>query len=123
MSVAMGLSASRASMARAWLGGRSGGDVSVVCLRRVAAWCLTHVWRLDHRFGSGRVCEQVVQLLHHEASAVMRGSYSERIGKALFGALAQVSWLAGSMASDVGRQSLAQHYYIRTLNLAMGAGG
>jgi hypothetical protein len=74
---------------------------------------ITHMRRLDHRFGSGRVREQVVQLLHHEASAVMRGSYSERTGKALFGALAQVSWLAGSMASDVGRQSLAQRYYIR----------
>ncbi|XVV02493.1 hypothetical protein ACQPW3_34825 [Actinosynnema sp. CA-248983] len=83
---------------------------------------IAHLRRLDHRYGSGRVREQVVQLLHREADTVMHGSYSERTGKALLGAVAQASWLAGSMASDVGRHSLAQRYYIQTLNLAMSAG-
>lgn len=83
---------------------------------------IAHLRRLDHRYGSGRVREQVVQLLHREASTVMHGSYSEKTGKALLGAVAQASWLAGSMAADVGRHSLAQRYYIQTLNLAMSAG-
>lgn len=83
---------------------------------------IAHLRRLDHHYGSGRVREEVVQLLHREASTVMHGSYSERTGQALLGAVAQVSWLAGSMAADVGRHSLAQRYYIQTLNLAMSAG-
>ncbi len=83
---------------------------------------IAHLRRLDHRYGSGRVREQIVQLLHREASTVMHGSYSEKTGKALLGAVAQASWLAGSMAADVGRHSLAQRYYIQTLNLAMSAG-
>lgn len=83
---------------------------------------IAHIRRLDHRYGSGRVREQVVQLLHRESNTVMHGTYSEKTGKALLGAVAQVSWLAGSMAADVGRHSLAQRYYIQTLNLAMSAG-
>lgn len=80
---------------------------------------LAHLRRLDHRYGSGRIREQVVQVLHREANTAMHGTYSERVGKALLGAVAQASWLAGSMAADVGRHSLAQRYYIQTLNLAM----
>ncbi len=83
---------------------------------------IAHLRRLDHRYGSGRVREQVVQMLHREANTVMHCTYSERTGKALLGAVAQTSWLAGAMAADVGRHSLAQRYYIQTLNLAMSAG-
>ncbi len=83
---------------------------------------IAHLRRLDHRYGSGRVREQVVQMLHREANTVMHGTYSEKTGKALLGAVAQASWLAASMAADVGRHSLAQRYYIQTLNLAMSAG-
>lgn len=83
---------------------------------------IAHLRRLDHRYGSGRVREQVVHLLHREASSVIHGSYSEKTGKAFLGAVAQASRLAGSMAADVGRHSLAQRYYVQTLNLAMSAG-
>lgn len=83
---------------------------------------IAHLRRLDHRYGSGRVREQVVQMLHREANTVMHGTYSEKTGKALLGAVTQASWLAASMAADIGRHSLAQRYYIQTLNLAMSAG-
>jgi len=82
---------------------------------------IAHLRRLDFRYGSGRVREQVVQLLHREARTIMHCTYSERTGRALFGAVAQASRLAGSMAADVGRHSLAQRYYIQTLNLSMSA--
>jgi hypothetical protein len=83
---------------------------------------IAHLRRLDHRYGSGRVREQIVRLPHREAGTVIHGSYSEKTGKALLGAVAQASWLAGSMGADVGRHSLAQRYYTQTLNLAMSAG-
>ncbi len=101
---------------------RSGGRRVGMADVEVLTEHLAHLRRLDHRYGSGRVREQVVQLLHREANTVMHGTYSERIGKALLGAVAQASWLAGSMAADVGRHSLAQRYYIQSLNLAMSAG-
>lgn len=61
-------------------------------------------------------------MLHREANTVMHGTYSGKNGKALLGAVTQASWLAASMTADVGRHSLAQPYYIQTLNLAMSAG-
>ncbi len=63
-----------------------------------------------------------MQLLHREANTIRHGSYAEQTGKALLSAVAQVSWLAGLMAADVGRHTLAQRYYLQALNLAMGAG-
>jgi hypothetical protein len=83
---------------------------------------LDHLRRLDHRYGAGRIREQVVQLLNREANTTLHGSYSEKTGKALFSAVAQASWLAGWTSEDVGRPALAQRYYIQALNLAMGAG-
>jgi hypothetical protein len=83
---------------------------------------IAHLRRLDFRHGSGRVREQVVQVLHREASTVMHGTYPEKTGKALLSAVAQASRLAGSMAADVGSHSLAQRYHIQTLNLAMSTG-
>jgi len=83
---------------------------------------IAHLRRLDHRYGSGRVREQLVQVLHREANTILHGTYSEKTGRALLGAVAQASWLAGSMAADIGRHSLAQRYYVQTLNLAMSAG-
>lgn len=82
---------------------------------------IQHLRRLDHRFGSGRVRDQVVQLLNREANTILHGTYSEATGRALLSTVSQASWLAGSMAADVGRHSLAQRYYIQTLNLAMAA--
>jgi hypothetical protein len=83
---------------------------------------LDHLRRLDHRYGAGRVREQVVALLNREANTILHGSYSEKTGKALFSAVAHVSWLAGWTAHDTNRHALTQRYYIQALNLAMGAG-
>jgi tetratricopeptide (TPR) repeat protein len=104
------------STARA--GGRRVGMADVEILTEQ----VTHLHRLEHRYGSGRVREQAVQLLHREASIVLHGSYTEKTGKALLGAVAQASWLAAGMAADVGRHSLAQRYDIQALDLAMAAG-
>ncbi len=78
--------------------------------------------KLGEQFGSGRVREQVVVLLHREANQLLHGSYSEKAGKALLSGVAQATQLAGFMAADVGRDALAQRYYIQALDLAMRAG-
>ena len=82
---------------------------------------VVHLGRLDHRYGAGRVREQVVALLHREANEFLHGAYSEKTGQALLTAVAKATRLAGYTAADLGRHSLAQRYYIQGLDLAMRA--
>ncbi|MGH3871776.1 MAG: hypothetical protein ACRDSR_09750, partial [Pseudonocardiaceae bacterium] len=104
------------SVARA--GGRRVGMADVEILTEQ----VTHLRRLDYRYGSGRLRLQVVSLLHHEADQLVHGTYSAKTGKALLSAVAQVTKLAGFTAADVGRAALAQRYFIQALDLAMAAG-
>ncbi|MBV9012743.1 MAG: hypothetical protein JO272_11965 [Pseudonocardiales bacterium] len=83
---------------------------------------VTQLRQLDYRYGSGRLREQVVVLLHREANQLLHGTYSEKTGKALLTAVAQATKLAGVTAADVGRPALAQRYYIQGLDLAMAGG-
>jgi DNA-binding XRE family transcriptional regulator len=83
---------------------------------------VAHLRRMDLRYGSGRIRERAVQLLHHAATTLLHGSYSDSTGRALLTAVAQSARLAASTAVDVGRYALAQRYYIQALNLAMNAG-
>ncbi len=83
---------------------------------------ITHLSKLGHQYGSGRVRGQVVQLLHREANQLLHGSYSEKTGRALLSAVATATKTAGWMSGDVGRHALAQRYYIQALDLAMRAG-
>jgi hypothetical protein len=64
---------------------------------------LTHLRRLDHRYGAGRVREQVVAVVNRAANLTLHGSYSDATGRALLEAVAHGTWLAGLMASDLGR--------------------
>jgi hypothetical protein len=52
------------------------------------------VRQLNYRYGSGRLREQVVSLLHHEADQLLHGTYSAKTGKALLTAVAQATKLA-----------------------------
>ncbi|MCA1671587.1 MAG: hypothetical protein LC799_05100, partial [Actinobacteria bacterium] len=83
---------------------------------------INHLNKLGIQFGSGRVREQMVVLLNREANQLLHGSYTEKIGKALLSAIAQATRTVGYMAADVGRDALAQRYYIQALDMAMRAG-
>jgi hypothetical protein len=100
------------------VGGRRIGMTDVEILTDNVA----HLRRMDLRYGSGRIRDRAVELLHHAATTLLQGSYSDSTGRALLTAVAQSARLAASMAVDVGRQALAQRYYIQALNLAMNAG-
>ncbi len=104
------------STARA--GGRRVGMAEVEILTEQ----VTQLRQLDYRYGSGRLREQVVSLLHREANQLLHGTYSDKTGKALLTAVAQATKLAGFTAADVGRAALAQRYFIQGLDLAMAAG-
>jgi hypothetical protein len=83
---------------------------------------VAHLRQMDFRYGSGQIRERAVQLLRHEATRLLHGSYSDPTGRALLTGVAQAARLAASTAADVGRHALAQRYYIQALNLAMNAG-
>ncbi|MGB6161186.1 MAG: hypothetical protein WCF33_22545 [Pseudonocardiaceae bacterium] len=83
---------------------------------------VTQLRQLDYRYGSGRLRERVVSLLHREANQLLHGTYSDKTGKALLTAVAQATKLAAYTAADAGRPALAQRYYIQGLDLAMAAG-
>lgn len=83
---------------------------------------LAHLRRLDHRYGAGRVREQVVTVVNRAANLALHGSYSDAAGRALLEAVAHGTWLAGLMASDLGRHTLVQRYYTQSLNVATSAG-
>ncbi len=104
------------STARA--GGRRIGMADVEILTEQ----IIHLGQLDHRYGSGRVREQIVALLHRESNELLHGTYSEKTGRALLTAVAKATRLAGYTAADVGRHALAQRYYIQGLDLTMRAG-
>jgi hypothetical protein len=83
---------------------------------------LAHLRRLDHRYGAGRVREQVVSVVNRASNLALHGSYTDATGRALLEAVAHGTWLAGLMASDLGRHALAQRYYTQSLNVAVCAG-
>lgn len=56
-----------------------------------------------------------------DAAPLLLGSYSDEVGRALFGATAELTRLAGWMAFDTGQQEAAQRYYIQALRLARAA--
>ncbi|MGH3928544.1 MAG: hypothetical protein ACRDTF_01040, partial [Pseudonocardiaceae bacterium] len=83
---------------------------------------ITQLSKLGTQYGSGRVREQTVQLLHREANQLLHGTYSEKTGRALLSAVARATRTVGWMSGDVGRHALAQRYHIQALDLAMRAG-
>ncbi|MFI5774276.1 sporulation protein [Streptomyces sp. NPDC051658] len=78
--------------------------------------------RWDSKYGGGDWRSSMVpECLRVDAAPLLLGSYSDEVGRALFGAAAELTRLAGWMAFDTGQQEAAQRYYIQALRLARGA--
>lgn len=78
--------------------------------------------RWDSKYGGGDWRSGLVpECLRVEAAPLLLGAYSDEVGRALFGATAELTRLAGWMAFDTGQQEAAQRYYIQALRLARAA--
>lgn len=78
--------------------------------------------RWDSKYGGGDWRSSMVpECLRMDAAPLLLGSYSDEVGRALFGATAELTRLAGWMAFDTGQQEAAQRYYIQALRLARAA--
>jgi hypothetical protein len=97
---------------------RQVGQADIETIREVTRTFL----RLDNLFGGGRARPTVVRYLHDEVAPLLReGRYSERAGRDLFCAAAELTRLAGWMAYDLEQHGLAQRYLIQALRLAQEA--
>ncbi|WP_037602399.1 hypothetical protein [Streptacidiphilus rugosus] len=78
--------------------------------------------RWDSRYGGGDWRSSMVpECLRRDAAPLLLASYSDEVGRALFGATAELTRLAGWMAFDTGQHEAAQRYYIQALRLARAA--
>lgn len=77
---------------------------------------------LDHQFGAGHVRPVIVHYLNGVVVGLLNGSYTESVGRELFGAVARLTELAGYTAVDTGQPGLAQRHYIQALRLSQAAG-
>ncbi|MBO2461538.1 transcriptional regulator [Actinomadura violacea] len=77
---------------------------------------------LDHQFGGGHARTAAVQYLHSQVTPLLRGNYTEAVGRQLFGVASQFTYKTGAMAYDIGCHGLARRYFIQALNLAHSAG-
>ncbi len=76
---------------------------------------------LDHKYGGGRFRANVVGMLHDHATPLLRGTYSHKVGRALYSAVGELTTLAGWLAFDSNQNALAQRYYWGGLRLAQSA--
>jgi tetratricopeptide (TPR) repeat protein len=78
--------------------------------------------RWDSRYGGGDWRSSMVpECLRQDAAPLLLGCYTDEVGRALFGATAELTRLAGWMAFDTGQHEAAQRYYIQALRLARAA--
>jgi transcriptional regulator with XRE-family HTH domain len=78
--------------------------------------------QLDDRFGGGHARQALIQYLSTDAERMLNGRYSDTVGRALFGAVAEATLLGAWMSYDSAPASaLAQGYFVQALALAQAA--
>ncbi|MFS0697599.1 regulator, partial [Streptomyces nitrosporeus] len=77
---------------------------------------------LDNAYGGGHARQALVRYLEHETEPMLRGTYTEAVGRRLFSAAADLTRLAGWTSYDIGAHGLAQRYFVQALRLAQAAG-
>ncbi|MFI0424165.1 hypothetical protein [Spongiactinospora sp. 9N601] len=99
------------------IGRRVGHDVVALLDQRLAA--LRH---LDDQVGAGEVYSTATAELRLITGLLRRASYSDTVGRALYGCAAEASRLAGWCAYDAGHHAAAERHFIAALRSAAGAG-
>jgi hypothetical protein len=77
--------------------------------------------RMDFQFGGGYARTALAQFFAHDVHPLLEGKFSDKVGRELFSAAAEVAQLLGWTAYDDGRHGLAQRYLVQGLRLAQAA--
>ncbi|MFF3035748.1 sporulation protein [Streptomyces rubiginosohelvolus] len=79
--------------------------------------------RWDSKYGGGNwKANSVTVCLQERAAPLLRGSFTDEVGRDLFSVAAELSRLAGWTAFDVGQHDVAQRHFIQALRLARAGG-
>ncbi|MFF8658170.1 sporulation protein [Streptomyces huasconensis] len=79
--------------------------------------------RWDSKYGGGNwKADSVTVCLKERAAPLLRGSFTDAVGRELFSVTGELSRLAGWTAFDVGRHDVAQRHFIQALRLARAGG-
>jgi hypothetical protein len=125
-------SAALLPLAAGWLGeaeargrkAQSGGTVMVGAAEVAAVRQITAAFHAtDEMVGGGHGRDAVVQYLVSDVAAYLKGRFrSERVRSDMFGAAAELAYLAGWKGHDMSMEGLAQRYYTHALQLAHESG-
>ncbi|AEW95664.1 MULTISPECIES: helix-turn-helix domain-containing protein [Streptomycetaceae] len=74
--------------------------------------------QLDDRFGGEHARQSVIQYLSQDVAPLLKGTYTESVGRALFSTVAECTLLAGWMSYDACHHGLAQRYFLQALRFA-----
>ncbi|WP_346010637.1 hypothetical protein [Streptomyces sp. SID5910] len=77
--------------------------------------------QLDDQFGGDHARRALIQYLSNDVAPLLRGRYTEQVGRALFSTVAEATLLAGWMSYDACHHGLAQRYFLQALRLAQDA--
>ena len=100
-------------------GSRTIGSRDVAALRDAA----DEARRWDSKYGGGNWrTAALTRCLREEAAPLLRGTYSDRTGRDLFAATAELCRVAAFSFLDAGHHDRAQRYFIQALRLARAAG-
>ncbi|MFD4665969.1 sporulation protein [Streptomyces halstedii] len=79
--------------------------------------------RWDSKYGGGNwKANSVTVCLQERAAPLLRGSFTDDVGRDLFSVTSELSRLAGWTAFDVGQHDVAQRHFIQALRLARAGG-
>jgi transcriptional regulator with XRE-family HTH domain len=93
------------------------GDADVEAVRVMQA----SLKAIDDRHGGGVALPMAVEYLRGEVAALLQGRYRDPVGRALFGATAELTLGVGWMAYDAGKHGLAQRYMAQALRMSHAA--
>ncbi len=77
--------------------------------------------QLDDQFGGDHARHSVIQYLNNDVTPMLRGQYTEQVGRVLYSTVAEATLLAGWMSYDACHHGLAQRYFLQALRLAQDA--
>ncbi|GAB3173904.1 hypothetical protein GCM10027059_45540 [Myceligenerans halotolerans] len=74
--------------------------------------------QFDRRHGGGTLRGPLAGWLHRDVEPMLHGAYSDRVGRQLFAATAELTGQLAFMSYDAGDHGLAQRHFIQALRLA-----
>jgi hypothetical protein len=73
---------------------------------------------LDTKYGGAHARTALIQYLNSDVAPLLEKSSTDSVGRAVFGAAAELTYLAGLTAFDSGQHGLAERYFVQALRLA-----